>query len=78
VAVARSSDVVDAAFVRALGRPGLSDAVQHALVTTMKTMYMQAYDTCNEPSSAMMQASPVYLPVLLRIIAQEQPVAACR
>ena len=78
VAIARSSEVVDAAFVRALGRPGLSDAAQHSLVTTMMKMYMLAYDTCNDPSSAMMQACTVYLPTLLRIIAQEQPVATCR
>ena len=78
VAVARNVEVVDAAFVQALGRPGLSDAAQHALVNAMMKLYMQVYDTCNEPSSAMMQACPVYLPILLRIIAQEQPVAICR
>ena len=76
VAVARSVEV--AAFGQALGRPGLSDAAQHALVNAMMKLYMQVYDTCNEPSSAMMQACPVYLPILLRIIAQEQPVAICR
>jgi hypothetical protein len=78
VAVARNSEVVDAAFVQALGRLELSDATQHALVSAMMKLYMQVYDACNEPSSAMMQACPVYLPILLRIIAQEQPVSSCR
>ena len=78
VAVASDSDVVNSAFVQALGRPRLSDAAQHALVHTMTKIYVQAYDICNEPSSAMMQACPVFLPILLRIMAQEQPVAACR
>jgi hypothetical protein len=76
VAVAGHSDVVDAAFVQALGRPGLSEAAQHALVTAMMTM--MSYDGVKEACTAMMQASPVYMPVLLRIIAQEQPVSACR
>ncbi len=76
VALARSSDVVDAAFVLALGRSGLSDAAQHALVTAMMTMLL--HDDVKEVSTAMMLACPVYLPILLRIIAQEQPPAACR
>jgi hypothetical protein len=76
VAVARSSDVVDAAFVQLLGHPGLSDAAQHALVTTMMTMLL--HDDVKEASTALMQACPVFLPILLRIIAQEQPSAACR
>jgi hypothetical protein len=76
VAVARNGEVVDAAFVQALGRPGLSDAAQHALVNAMMTMI--AHDDVKEASTAMMQVCSVYLPILLRIIAQEQPVAACR
>ena len=35
VAVAKSDDVVDAAFVQALVRADLSDAAQHALATAM-------------------------------------------
>ena len=62
--------------MQALGRPGLSDAAQHALVTTMMTMLL--HDDVKEASSAMMQASPAYLPILLRIIDQEHPVAAYR
>ena len=76
MAVAGHSDVVDAAFVQALGCPGLSEAAQHALVTAMMTM--MSYDGVKEACTAMMRACPVYMPVLLRIIAQEQPVAACR
>jgi len=76
VATAKISEVVDAAFVQALGRQGLSDAAQHALVLTM--MSMLNHDDVKEASSAMMQACPVYLPILLRIIAQEQPVSTCR
>ena len=78
VAIAKNGEVVDAAFVQALGRQDLSDGAQHALVVAMTSMYMKAYDACNDPSSAMMQASPLYLPLLLRVIAQEQPVATCR
>ena len=77
-AIAKNGEVVDAAFVQALGRQELSDGAQHALVVAMLTMYMKAYDVCNDPSSAMMQASPLFLPLLLRVIAQEQPVATCR
>ena len=78
VAIAKNGEVVDAAFVQALGRQELSDGAQHALVVAMTSMYMKAYDACNDPSSAMMQASPLFLPLLLRVIAQEQPVATCR
>ena len=42
------------------------------------TRRMMLHDDVKEASSAMMQACPVYLPILLRIIAQEQPVVACR
>jgi hypothetical protein len=76
--IAKSSDVVDAAFVQALGRRELSAKSQHALVHTMMTLYMKVYDDCNEPSSAMMLASPLFLPMLLRIMGQEQPVSVCR
>ena len=41
-------------------------------------MTMLPHDDVKEASSAMMQASPAYLPILLRIIDQEQPVAAYR
>ena len=78
VAVASSGEIVDAAFLHALGRMDLSQAAQHALVLTMKTLYMKAHDECTCPSSAMMLGSPVFLPILQRIIAQEQPVSACR
>ena len=76
VAVASDSDLVEAAFVHALGRPGLSDAEQHALVTTV--MMMLLHDDVKKASTAIMLAYPAYLLILLRIIAQEQPVAACR
>jgi hypothetical protein len=76
VAVARSCEVVDAAFVQALRRPLLSDTAQRALLTTMMTMLN--HDDVMEVSTAMMQACPLYLPILLRIIAQEQPVSVCR
>ena len=76
--IAKSSDVVDAAVVQALGRRELSAKSQHALVHTMMTLYMKVYDDCNEPSCAMMLASPLFLPILLRIMSQEQPVSACR
>jgi hypothetical protein len=75
-AVAKSSDAVDAAFVQALGRPGLSDIAQHALVMTIKVMFR--HDDTKVASTPMMQACPVYLPFILRIVAQEQPVSACR
>jgi len=77
-AIANNGEVVDAAFVQALGRQGLSDAAQRALVLTMMSLYMKFYDVCNDPSSAMMQASFLFLPILLRIISQEQPVSTCR
>ena len=76
VAIAKNGEVVDAAFVQALGRQGLSDAAQHSLVLAMMTMLL--HDDAKEGSTAMMQACPHYLPTLLRIIAQEQPVATCR
>ncbi len=47
----------------------------HALVTTM---VMMNHDEVKDASTPMMQACPVYLPVLQRIIAQEQPMSACR
>jgi hypothetical protein len=78
VAIAKNGEVVDAAFVQALGRQELSEGAQHALVLAMTSMYMKVHDVCNDPSSAMMQASPLFLPLLLRVIAQEQPVATCR
>ncbi len=77
-AVASAIEVVDAGLVQTLGRAELSSTAQRALMTAMMTIYMKVFDICNEPSSAMTQASPAYLPVVLRIIAQEQPVAACR
>jgi hypothetical protein len=76
VAVAKSDDVVEAAFVQALGRADLSDAAQHALVTTMMALLLHndAKDAC----TVLMRAAPVYLPAFLRIIAQELPVSTCR
>jgi hypothetical protein len=76
VAVAKSDDVVDAAFVQALGRADLSDAAQHALATTMMALFF--HDDAKDASTALMRACPVYLPVLLRIIAQQLPVSTCR
>ncbi len=76
VAVAKSDDLVDAAFVQALGRADLSDAAQHALATTM--MALLVHDDAKDASTALMRACPVYLPVLLRLIAQELPVSTCR
>ena len=57
VAVAKSDDVVDAAFVQALVRADLSDAAQHALVSSMTTMLLQ--DDVKEASTAIMQATRV-------------------
>ena len=68
VAIANNSDLVDAAFVQALRRPGLSDTVQHALVVTMMSMLL--HDDVKHESTPMMLACPYYMPVLLRIIAQ--------
>jgi hypothetical protein len=76
VAVAKNDDVVDAAFVRALGRAGLSDAAQRALVSAIMTILL--YDDAQDAATAMMRASPDFLPALLRIIAQEVPVSTCR
>jgi hypothetical protein len=76
VAVAKSDDVVDAAFVQALVRADLSDAAQHSLVTAMMALLL--HDDAKDASTALMRASPVYLLVLLRIIAQELPVSTCR
>lgn len=76
--IVKNGDVVDAAFVQALGRCELSEECQHALVLTMMTLYMKVYDDCNDPSSPMMQASPFFLPILLSIMAREHPVSACR
>ncbi len=76
VAVAKHGDVVDAAFVQALGRQGLSDTAQHALVVAMMTILLP--DDAKEASTALMHASPVFLPILLRIIEQELPVSVCR
>ena len=76
VAVAKHGDIVDAAFVQALGRQGLSDAAQHALVVAMMTILLP--DDAKEASTALMHASPVFLPILLRIIEQELPVSVCR
>jgi hypothetical protein len=82
VALAKSitanGEVVDAAFVHALRRLDLSQEALNALVLTMKMLYMKAHDECTSPSSAMMLASVVFLPILQRIIAQERPVSACR
>jgi hypothetical protein len=78
IAVVSSIDIVESAFVHALGRLDLSQEAQHALILTMKVLYMKAHDECTRPSSAMMLGSPVFLPILQRIIAQEQPVSACR
>ena len=78
IAIASNGEVIDAAFVQALGRPEISVSMQQALVSTMMSIYLTVHDFCNEPSSAMMQASPLFLPILLRIIAQEQPVSVCR
>jgi hypothetical protein len=75
-AVANHSEVVDAAFVRALGRPGLSAASQHALVLAMMTIFR--HDDTKDASTPLMRSCPLYLPVLLRIIAQELPVSTCR
>ena len=68
VAIANNSDLVNAAFVEALRRPGLSDNVQHALVVTMMSMLL--HDDVKHESTPMMLACPFYMPVLLRIIAQ--------
>ena len=76
VAVAKHGDIVDAAFVQALGRQGLSDTAQHALVVAMMTILLP--DDALEASTALMHASPVFLPILLRIIEQELPVSVCR
>ena len=76
VAVAKHGDIVDAAFVQALGRQGLSDTAQHALVVAMMTILRP--DDSKEASTALMHASPVFLPILLRIIEQELPVSVCR
>ena len=76
VAVAKHGDIVDAAFVQALGRQGLSDTAQHALVVAMMTILLP--DDSKEASTALMHASPVFLPILLRIIEQELPVSVCR
>ena len=78
VVVAKHGDIVDAAFVQALGRQGLSDAAQHALVDAMMAVYLKVPDDCNDPSSAMMQASSRFLPILLHVVAQERPVSSCR
>ena len=78
LAVATSEEAVDAAFVCALQRSDLSGQAQHALVTAMTAVYLKVYDECNRPSSPMMQASPIFLPILLCIIAREQPVSTCR
>jgi hypothetical protein len=76
--IVNNSEIVDAAFVQALGRCELSEESEQALMVTMMTLYMKVYDDCNEPLSPMMQASPLFLPILLRIMAREQPVSACR
>jgi ADP-ribosylglycohydrolase len=76
VAVAKHGDIVDAAFVQALGRQGLSDTAQHALVVAMMTILLHV--DALEASTALMHASPVFLPILLRIIEQELPVSVCR
>ena len=76
VAVAKHGDIVDAAFVQALGRQGLSDAAQHALVVAMMTILL--HDDAKEASTALMHASPVFLHIFLRIIEQELPVSVCR
>ena len=76
VAVAKHGDIVDAAFVQALGRQGLSDTAQHALVVAMMTILLP--DDAKEASTALMHASPVFLLILLRIIEQELPVSVCR
>ena len=76
VAVARHDDVVDAAFVHALGRAGLSDAAQHALVTAMMTILF--HDDAIEAGTALMRAASVFLPALQRIIARELPASSCR
>ena len=76
VAVAKHGDIVDAAFVQALGRQGLSDTAQHALVDAMMTILLHV--DALEASTALMLASPVFLPILLRIIEQELPVSVCR
>jgi hypothetical protein len=76
VEVARHDDVVDAAFVRALGRAGLSEAAEHALVTAMMTILR--HDDCKESGTALMRAASVFLPALQRIIARELPASSCR
>ena len=76
VTVAKSDDIIDAAFVQALGRADVSDVAQHALVTAM--MMILLHDDAKEAGTALMRASPVHLPAFLRIIAQELPVSTCR
>ncbi len=76
VAVARHDDVVDAAFVHALVRAGLSDAAQHALVTAMLTILFRG--DANDAGTALMRAASVFLPALQRIIARELPALSCR
>jgi hypothetical protein len=75
-AVAKNDDIVDAAFVQALDRARLSDAAQRALVTAIMTILN--HDDAKDATSAMARASPVFLPVLMRFIAQEMPVSTCR
>ncbi len=76
VAVAKNADAVHSAFVQALVRPGLSEAAQHSLVLAM--MAILDHDDAKELSTAMVRACDVFLPALLRIIAQEHPVSSCR
>jgi hypothetical protein len=76
VALAKSDDVVEGAFVQALGRADPSDAAQHALATTM--MVLLRHEDAKDASTSLMRAGPVYLPAFLRIIAQELPVSTCR
>ncbi len=77
-AVAAHGDVVDASFVQALGRADMDGGTQHALVLAMLALYMQVHEECNEPSSPMMQASPIFIPILTSIIAREDPVSTSR
>ena len=48
-AIAKNGEVVEAAFVQALGRQGLSDGAQHALVLT--TMSVLLHDDAKEAST---------------------------
>ena len=75
-AVATDENTVEAAFELALGRAGLSDDAQHALVTAM--MMILHHDVAKEAETALVRASPVFLTTLQRIIAQQLPVSASR